>query len=217
MVLNILILTLVGVLVLSAPFVFRCGLTLLIGWLVKVETYHVGQLEKIVSNFQKECAIVNKTDEVKRSLVKRFEALEKRKNQFVVFSDMITALIAVRKNLYSEQPAAPGSSQNSTPKDYLQIVVSFWEFFQFILPPKTRREAFEPAYNEIKKDYLLVQKYQSKWAKRWLCFCFLCQTSYMIGDCFRVLIGSKVKSLLLLLVPAGVRELVEIVRRYLGN
>jgi hypothetical protein len=112
------------------------------------------------------------------------------------------------------------NSMETQPKkkcNNLNRIIAFVELFQFILPRTIRREAFEPAYNEIKKDYLLAQQYKSKWAKRWLCFCFICQTTYMIGDCFRVFFGSKLKSLLLLLVPVGVRELIEIVRRFFGN
>jgi hypothetical protein len=96
----------------------------------------------------------------------------------------------------------------------LHNIVSYWELFQFILPPKTRREAFEPAYNDLKEDYLKAQAYKSKWAKWWLCFCFILRTTFMVGDCFRVFFDVKMKNILLVLVPLAVRE---IVHRFFGS
>ncbi len=77
---------------------------------------------------------------------------------------------AIRRALGLRQPnRIPITRFNkSKDKDLLHGIVAWWELFQFILPHKIRHEAFEPAYNEIKKDYLLAQLYRGKWAKRWL-------------------------------------------------
>jgi len=97
----------------------------------------------------------------------------------------------------------PNSNQG---RDSLHQIVTFWGFFQYILPPKTRREAFEPAYNDIKSDYLISLQYRSKWVRRWFCFCFICRTFFMVGECFWVAGGGKLKKLVLVFIPEAVRK-----------
>ncbi len=84
----------------------------------------------------------------------------------------------------------------------------FWELFSLILPRKARIKVFKPHYNEFKEDYLLAYcRYKSKWAKRWLNFCFTFRTVCMIVDCFRVSLGAKVWQLLLAtLLPEPARK-----------
>jgi hypothetical protein len=97
-------------------------------------------------------------------------------------------------------------SNSSHQGDLLRKIVTFWEFFQYLLPRKARYEAFEPAYNDLKADYLISLRHSSKWAKRWFCFCFICQTTYMIAECFRVFFGSKLKAISFILIPEGIRR-----------
>ncbi|HEY5503656.1 MAG TPA: hypothetical protein VIK28_00750 [Sedimentisphaerales bacterium] len=76
-------------------------------------------------------------------------------------------------------------------KLYYQKFLNFWELFPFILPAKTRREVYEPAYNDLLADYDKALQFKSPWARRWLTFCFTCRTIFMVVDSLRVLTGSK--------------------------
>lgn len=78
----------------------------------------------------------------------------------------------------------------------LSRVLKFGELFAFLLPPKIRREAYEPAYNDLLADFLLARRYKSLWARRWLLFCFLVRTGWMIAESFRVMFGQKLRKML---------------------
>ena len=82
-----------------------------------------------------------------------------------------------------------------------------WELFSFCLSRKTKRDVFEPLFNELKENYLLAQRFRGVWAKRWLKFCFTLKTITMVCGCLRVTISSKLARLLLSFVPESVRKL----------
>ena len=75
-------------------------------------------------------------------------------------------------------------------------LLRFWELFSFMLPPKLRREVYEPAYNDLLADFLIALRYRSKWAKRWLWLCFRARTGYMVAECIRVCISAKLRKLI---------------------
>lgn len=77
----------------------------------------------------------------------------------------------------------------------------FWELFGYCLPKKTRDKVYEPGRNELLEDYLLARKYRTKWARRWLTFCFTFRTALLIADCWVVLARDKAVKVLLGLIP----------------
>jgi len=81
-----------------------------------------------------------------------------------------------------------------------------WELFSFILPPKVKREAFDPAYNDMRERFQLALRYSEKWEKRWLKFAFAVQTTYMVLDCFRVMLQSGTGKVLLNFLPDALRN-----------
>jgi hypothetical protein len=84
-----------------------------------------------------------------------------------------------------------------------------WILFSFILGKKTREKIFEPLFHEFLKDYLLARRYKTKWAKRWLSFCFVCKTSAMIIGCFRVMLGEKAMNLFWAILTPTVKEYIQ--------
>lgn len=70
-----------------------------------------------------------------------------------------------------------------------------WDLFRFMLPKRTRERIYEPAYNDLLALYLEAQqsRYQTKWARRWLWFCFAFQSFWLVVKCYRALaIGSVI-------------------------
>ena len=85
-------------------------------------------------------------------------------------------------------------------------ILHFWELFKFILPPKTRTEVYEPLYNEFLEDYLVSRVYKSKYAKRWLKFCFVTRTGIMVAGCLRVSCSAKLRLAFLAFLPESLRR-----------
>lgn len=87
---------------------------------------------------------------------------------------------------------------------------AFAELFSFILPPKAKREIFEPAFNDLKSDFLKARrKFKTNGRLRWLSFCFGLHVSLMVGSCFWVMCSERTKRLILRLVP-------DVIRRFWG-
>lgn len=82
----------------------------------------------------------------------------------------------------------------------------FWDLFRYLLPQKTQENVYEPAHAELLEDYLTSKRYRSKWAKRWINFCFAFRTILLIFDCWRVLLTEKSTGLLLLFLPSEIRD-----------
>jgi hypothetical protein len=82
----------------------------------------------------------------------------------------------------------------------------FWRLFSYLLPRKTRDRVFEPNYQELLEDYLTRGKYRTKWAKRWLAFCFTFRTILMVLGCFRAMLADKAIALLARLVPEPLKR-----------
>jgi hypothetical protein len=112
-------------------------------------------------------------------------------------------------------PYAPRSSQNEdvtvTGPDPTSIGPAFprlWSLLAFLLPRKARAEAYEPAHQELLEDYLVARKlYRTKWARRWLTFCFMLRTVVMVAQSLRAWLGDKriraLKWLMLAVLGAG--------------
>lgn len=104
------------------------------------------------------------------------------------------SIVAPKRSLRNLLPRAPGFPR-------------FWELLGYVLPKKTRERVFTPTYQELLEDYVSVRrKYRTKWARRWLNFCFTFRTLLMIGDCFRAMMADKAFQLLLRLVPEPIKK-----------
>jgi hypothetical protein len=77
----------------------------------------------------------------------------------------------------------------------------FWRLFSYILPKQTRVRVFEPAYNDMLEDYATRGKYRTKWAKRWLAFCFTWHTAWMVVECVASMLSDKALALVRRLWP----------------
>jgi len=101
-------------------------------------------------------------------------------------------------------PDQQSSDQKPTPPAGL---LRFWRLFFYILPRTTRERVFEPAFNDLQVDYLETKgKYRTRWAKRWLVFCFTLRTVLMVDGCLRAWAQDATVSWLLSFVPDRVRR-----------
>lgn len=98
------------------------------------------------------------------------------------------------------------SSSRSVTQLVLKNLPNFWQLFPFILPKKIKDTVYEPAYNDLLRDYCLTKRYKAKSARVWLAFCFVIRTAFMVFDCIRVLLGNKVMGLFAKLIPEAIRN-----------
>jgi hypothetical protein len=71
-------------------------------------------------------------------------------------------------------------------------MLGWWRSFSYALPHKTRKEAFEPHFNELFEDYCeLRHQRHSRGARAWLNLWFTVRTAFMVFDCFRVMLGDR--------------------------
>ena len=76
------------------------------------------------------------------------------------------------------------------------------ELVSMILPRTIRTESFEPAYNDLKGDFVKAfRQHKSKGAHCWLKFCFTVQVVIMFGQCFWLMCSGKVKRAILRWLP----------------
>src|SRR5206468_1201 len=68
----------------------------------------------------------------------------------------------------------------------------FWSLFAFLLPREVRERVYEPAHQELLEEYTLSRRlYRTKWARRWLTFCFTVRTAMLWTESLRVMACSK--------------------------
>ena len=80
--------------------------------------------------------------------------------------------------------------------------VKFCRVFSYILPPKTREEVFEPAFNDLLADILKAKRrHRSKLARRWLNTCFVIQVIFMVPNCILVRLGAKTRKAIAVVLP----------------
>jgi len=72
-----------------------------------------------------------------------------------------------------------------------------WDLLQYLLPWSIRIKAYEPMYYELLKDYLITIRYKTGWPRLWLTFCFAFRTVTMFGNCLGLLVGLKMKKIVL--------------------
>jgi len=78
----------------------------------------------------------------------------------------------------------------------------YWELFGLCLPPKIRREAFEPAFHEALRLHVEArQKFKSQKMRRILAICFAFQTLWLVLGSFAELLKEKSVRLLCLFFP----------------
>jgi len=80
-----------------------------------------------------------------------------------------------------------------------------WERFSSILPRRLRREAFDPAFNDMLEGYMRAQKFLGKSGRRWLAFGFTARAILIVLDCIRVMLTSGVARLLVGALPESFR------------
>jgi hypothetical protein len=68
--------------------------------------------------------------------------------------------------------------------------------WSYLLPRSTRARVFEPAYQDLLRDFAEARQFKGKWQRRWLTFCFAFQTALMVIDCLRALILDRFAFLL---------------------
>jgi hypothetical protein len=84
----------------------------------------------------------------------------------------------------------------------------FVEFVSCILPKKIRTEAFEPAYNDAKADYLITKAYdKSKLSCTCCTFVFRLHVVLMVGQCFWGMCCDKTKRTIMGALPDVFRKL----------
>ncbi len=62
------------------------------------------------------------------------------------------------------------------------------KLFQFILNKDTRKRVFEPAYEDLKHQFLESRRFRTKWAQRWIRFAFSFRAIFLVLECFRVMV-----------------------------
>jgi hypothetical protein len=67
-----------------------------------------------------------------------------------------------------------------------------WELFPFVLAHKLRADVYEPAYEELREDFVRAQQYKGTWEKRWIVFAFTVRTVLLVLECLRVAAGERV-------------------------
>lgn len=88
----------------------------------------------------------------------------------------------------------PGMSRGVDVRRTLRI-------FSFCLPGPVRQRAFEPAYEDLAKDYKRASRYRGAWTRRWLTFCFLIRAALLVVQSLRAFVLDQ----LLWLLPPAIR------------
>lgn len=96
--------------------------------------------------------------------------------------------------------------QISKKRSILNSFPSFWDAFKYLLPEKTRREAFEPAYNDMLNMFIEAKRHRRTPMVCWLVFCFTFRTVLMVADCFRVMLSSQAVKFLSGLLPDALKN-----------
>jgi hypothetical protein len=83
----------------------------------------------------------------------------------------------------------------------------FWALFPCILSRQVRERIYHPAHQDLLQTYLATRgRYRTKWARRWLVFCFTVRTAAMVVDCIAVSCKGKLARLLFALLPPLVKH-----------
>ena len=85
------------------------------------------------------------------------------------------------------------------------MLPKIWERFSVILPGRLRREAFDPAFNDMLEEYMRAQKFLGNGGRRWLGFGFTLCAVLIVMDCIRVMLTSGASRFLLGIFPESFR------------
>ncbi|WP_417378175.1 hypothetical protein [Gimesia sp.] len=86
----------------------------------------------------------------------------------------------------------PYNIAKTLPANFLPGWPRFWALGRFLLPKSTRERVYAPAHTELLEDYIESKRDRTKWAKRWLNFYFTFRTLFLISDCWRCYISTKI-------------------------
>jgi len=82
-----------------------------------------------------------------------------------------------------------------------------WDLFSYFLPKKTRERVFEPAREDLLKQYRKSnRKYKNKAARLILNLAWSFRFAILVADCWRALLTDKAFGLLLNAVPEPVKQ-----------
>jgi hypothetical protein len=87
----------------------------------------------------------------------------------------------------------------------LQKIASKWQRFGLILPSRIRREAFEPAFNEMLQRCIPAWRFVGEEGRGWLIIGFTTLSIFILLDCIRVMLISRGVAVLLDLLPESLR------------
>lgn len=134
------------------------------------------------------------------------EGLQKRKVDFktlwlegTLAEDIATDHIAriIRIRIQKEAWAKLKSQKPS-----VDCVFRFFQILSLLLSTKARNEIFDPAFNDLKGDFLNARRcHQTESARRRLTFGFTLSATFMFGNCFWLMCADKARSLVVRLLP----------------
>jgi hypothetical protein len=78
---------------------------------------------------------------------------------------------------------------------------TIWKLFSFCLPRPVRKTLFEPAYNDMLKQYVIAKRDYARW-RFLLAIAFSILTAWTFMQCVREMIGAKTFRFLLWFFPA---------------
>lgn len=82
-----------------------------------------------------------------------------------------------------------------------------WELFSYFLPKKTRERVFEPACEDLLKQYRKAnRKYKNKAARFVLNLAWSFRFALLVADCWRSLVTDKTVDMLLSTIPDPVKQ-----------
>ncbi len=106
--------------------------------------------------------------------------------------------------IVSEQATTRVFKKNTISRRVIEFP-RIWKLFSYILPKKIRKEAFDPAYEDLKESFLDSKEFWEK-HRRWLNIAFGFRTLWMVIECTRVAITSLTGKFIASLFPEFVRE-----------
>lgn len=82
-----------------------------------------------------------------------------------------------------------------------------WELLKYLLPHGVRNRLYLPAIHDLMVDHEESKRfYRTRWARRWLRFCFTFRTVLLVGDCWRAIGIGKTLAFIQAVIPEPVRR-----------
>jgi hypothetical protein len=158
------------------------------------------RIEHLLAEYEKLCP-TNQGD------MRKFLEIQCKTDWRDLLQKVIVELMRRERELLTPAHCEPHNPDSPKPGSWPR----WWRLFSFVLPRSTRDRVFEPSFQELMEDYLATRgAYRTKWARRWLKFCFTLRTALMVGSCLRAWITDRGVAALLWFLPGPVREWVTI-------